>query len=102
MKAYQALIEEDPNTPVANEDELNMMGYRFLWQEKHKIAKDLFEINMKLYPESFNVYDSYAEVCMEMGENDLAIKYYEKSLSLNPENRNATNQLEKIKTMNQD
>jgi CubicO group peptidase (beta-lactamase class C family) len=96
LETYKSLLKQDGNDPAVNENNLNELGYRFLGKEKNKVAKDIFEINMMLYPESFNVYDSYAEACMELGENDLAIKNYQKSLSLNPKNDNARNQIEKL------
>ena len=94
---YQLLKNINPNHPAVNEDNLNNMGYRFLGKENFEMAKHLFEINMMLYPESFNVYDSYAEACMELGEDQEAIKYYLKSLDLNPDNDNANYQMDKIK-----
>jgi len=66
-------------------------------QDKNQFAKEIFKLNMMLYSESYNVYDSYAEVCMLLGEDELAIEYYQKSLDLNPENRHANHQIEKIK-----
>lgn len=97
LNAYKSLQSKDKNDPAVNENNLNSLGYRFLWKDKKKLAKDLFKINMVLYPESYNVYDSYAEACMELGEYDLAIEYYQKSLDINPENDNATNQIEEIR-----
>jgi len=34
---------------------------------------------------------------MENGDKELAIRYYEKTLDLNPQNPNAVNQLKKLK-----
>ncbi len=96
LKTYQSLKKKNEDDPAVSERNLNSLGYRFLQKEKNKVAKDIFEINMMLYPESFNVYDSYAEACMELGENDLAIKNYQKSLRLNPKNDNARNQIKKL------
>ena len=96
MNAYSALVKQDSNDPVINENNLNVLGYNFLNQDKIKLAQDIFKVNMTLYPDSFNVYDSYAEACMVMGENDLAILNYNKSLALNPENNNATEMIKKI------
>ncbi len=89
LEAYQALILTDPNDPASDENNLNNVGYRYLLDDQITLAKDIFKVNMALYPNSFNVYDSYAEACLENGETDLAIEYYEKSISLNPDNVNA-------------
>jgi len=96
LKAYQALMKEDPKNPTINENNLNVLGYRFLSNNQTKIAKDVFKVNMMLYPNSFNVYDSYAEACMKMGDIDLAIENYKRSLSLNPQNSNAKEFLKEL------
>ena len=96
LEAFQSLMKDDPKDPTINENNLNRLGYRFLSNNQTKIAQDVFKVNMILYPESFNVYDSYAEACMKMGETDLAVKNYTKSLSLNPENNNATEMLKEL------
>jgi tetratricopeptide (TPR) repeat protein len=96
LEAYQALMKEDAKDPTIDENNLNVLGYRFLGNERTKMAHDIFKINMILYPDSFNVYDSYAEACMIMGEVELAIKNYNKSLDLNPQNNNAKEMLKEL------
>ena len=59
-------------------------------------ALKVFLLNVELFPESSNVYDSLAEAYMNRGETRLAIQYYEKSLELNPNNTNAVQQLETL------
>lgn len=97
LAAYQALMEQDPKDPTINESNLNQLGYSFLGAEKMKYAQAIFKVNTILYPESSNVYDSYAEASMEIGETDLAIENYEKSLSLDPQNHNAKNMIEELR-----
>lgn len=96
MNAYRTILKLNPKDPYASENALNNLGYYFLGKDKTKLAQDILKANMTLYPNSFNVYDSYAEACMEMGEIDLAIKNYTKSLSLNPQNNNAKEKLMKL------
>ncbi len=96
LEAYQALMKEDAKNPAVNENNLNNLGYGFLSNDQSKIAQDVLKVNMILYPDSFNVYDSYAEACMKLGEIDLAIKNYKKSLDLNPENNNAVEMLKEL------
>ena len=47
-------------------------------------AIEVFKLNTELYPTAFNTWDSLAEAYADRGERDAAIKYYEKSLALNP------------------
>jgi tetratricopeptide (TPR) repeat protein len=93
---YQELIKKDKDDPTIAENNLNGLGYHFLNNEKAKIAQAVFKVNIALYPNSFNVYDSYAEACMKLGENELAIENYQKSIRLDPKNLNAKRMIEKL------
>ncbi|WP_432711061.1 serine hydrolase [Pedobacter sp.] len=72
-----------------NENDLNEWGYQLLKQEKVNDALAIFKLNVSLYPQSANVYDSLGEVQEIIGNNKEALINYKKSLSLNPENKNA-------------
>jgi tetratricopeptide (TPR) repeat protein len=50
-------------------------------------------LNVEIYPDAFNTYDSLGEGYMEAGQNELAIQNYERSLELNPGNDNARQML---------
>jgi len=56
----------------------------------------IFKLNVKEYPDSWNVYDSLGEAYMNNGENKLAIENYEKSVQLNPDNTGGKNMLKKL------
>lgn len=80
-----------------NENEINTLGYFYMGEKKDlKAATAIFAINMKEFPSSFNVYDSYAEALMNAGKNEDAIRYYKKSLELNPGNTNGVEMLAKM------
>lgn len=98
LQAYQALMKIDPKDPAVNEDNLNRLGYQVLSDDKIKLAKEIFKINTLLYPNSANVYDSYAEACMKNKEFDLAIENYKKSLKLNPKNEHAVKMIEEMES----
>jgi Tfp pilus assembly protein PilF len=76
--------------------DLNNAGYILLGQDKVKEAIDVFKMNVKLYPESSNVYDSLGEAFMKDGNKELSIKNYEKSLELDPKNDNAKKMIEEL------
>jgi Flp pilus assembly protein TadD len=67
-----------------------------LRQNNLKEAIVVFKLNTELYPESSNVWDSLGEAYAGAGEKDLAIKYYKKSLELNPRNSGAAEALKKL------
>lgn len=79
------------------EELTNSIGYYFLREKNIPAALAVFTQNTKDYPDSFNVWDSLAEALMNNGDKTAAIRYYEKSLVLNPQNQNAVDQLKKLK-----
>ena len=76
---------------------LNALGYHFLYGGMEQDAVKVFQKNVELYPQSGNVYDSLGEAYAKVGQKDLAIQNYEKSLQLNPKNDNAVERLKKLK-----
>ena len=79
------------------ERSINSTGYQLLGQKKAPDAIRIFQLNVELYPESANVYDSLGEAYMNSGNKELAIQNYEKSLELEPKNSNAVEMLKKLK-----
>jgi cytochrome c-type biogenesis protein CcmH/NrfG len=53
-------------------------------------------LNVSVYPNAFNTYDSLGEAYLANNERELAITNYKKSLELNPRNANATDVLKRI------
>ncbi len=51
---------------------------------------------MEAFPKSGNTYDSLAEGYMDDGDKAQAVANYQKSLQLNPKNRNAVVMLRKL------
>lgn len=80
------------------EDPLNSFGYTLLGEDNTAGALLVFQLNAAQFPQSANVWDSLAEGYMKTGNMKLAEQYYARSLALNPNNRNAVNMLEQIRT----
>ena len=89
LKAYADLKAANPNDEAVNEEALNNFGYQLLSARLTEQARDLFFINMNLYPKSANVFDSYAEACLKLGDKKQALEYYRRTLTIQPENPNA-------------
>ncbi|UCG91410.1 MAG: serine hydrolase [candidate division WOR-3 bacterium] len=79
-----------------SEDHLNSLGYYYLNNQRFIEAKVVLKLNVEMYPNSSNAYDSYGEACMLNGDYDEAIKNYKRSLELNPDNTNAVEMFKKI------
>ncbi len=77
---------------------LNALGYAVMRGSVTDVdlALNVFRLNTVAYPESFNTWDSLAEAYMEKGDNDNAVKYYRKSLELNPDNTNAKRMIQRM------
>ncbi len=83
------------------EAELNRLGYRYLGDERYEEAIAVFAINLDVYPESWNVHDSLGEAYMKSGQYRLAVRSYEESMKLNPDNENGKRMLGEIHTLAQ-
>lgn len=80
----------------APEGMINGLGYRLLNSGKVDEAIEVFAQNVNDYPKSFNVYDSLGEGYKVKGEKGKAIKYYKKSMELNPGNTNGITMLAEL------
>ncbi|MEW6126779.1 MAG: amidohydrolase family protein [Acidobacteriota bacterium] len=93
---YRQLKNEHPQDYDFSEKELNALGYQMLKSGRLDDALELFKLNVEMYPQGYNAYDSLAEAYMQKGERELAIKNYKRSLELNPHNKNAVEMLKKL------
>ncbi len=96
INTYTKIKNENKDEYDFSEGNINLLGYNYLNQDMVDIALRIFKLNMEEYPESFNTYDSYAEALMKKGDKEGAIKYYKKSLELNPGNTNGINKLKEL------
>jgi FKBP-type peptidyl-prolyl cis-trans isomerase FkpA len=98
IEVYWGLKDNYENKYNFKESQLNIVGYELLQAGKTKEAIEIFKLNIEQFPQSSNVYDSMGEGCMMAGDIKLAIKNYEKSLKLNPDNDNAKKMLEQLRS----
>lgn len=88
----------NPSTAGAyTELALNALGYSLMNGGNLEAAIEVFKLNVRDYPGSANAYDSLGEAYMNAGETDLAIANYERSLEIDPTNRNAEAMLAKLR-----
>jgi tetratricopeptide (TPR) repeat protein len=62
----------------------NSLGYAHRSNDNLEGAKEAFARYVELIPDEANPYDSYAELLMEMGRYEEAIRNYRKALEINP------------------
>jgi CubicO group peptidase (beta-lactamase class C family) len=82
---------------VVNENQMNRIGYNLLSAKRIKDAIEVFKQNVTDYPQSANTYDSLGEAYMVNGDRELAIKNYERSVELDPNNTNGIETLKKLR-----
>jgi len=97
-KAIEIAEKEKKINPqfIPSEFEINEWAYRMMAKNQLKEALEIFKLNVHLFPNSSNAYDSYAEVLLKTGNREEAIKMYKKSIELNPDNKNGKKVLEQI------
>lgn len=98
-------LKKDTANYYLSEDEMNSLGYDLTGNsnpyhlpEQHffKQALETFKTNVALFPDSWNTYDSYAEALLADGQKEEAVKMYQRSLVLNPENENGKKVLQQL------
>ena len=76
---------------------LNRLGYELMGEGKLAEATEIFKLYVEAFPDDWNAYDSLGEAYMNSEKTDLAIQSYEKSLTLNPGNKNGMAMLRKLR-----
>jgi tetratricopeptide (TPR) repeat protein len=94
--AYQAMGEYGLPAADIVESSVNASGYRHLENSEFDMAIAVFELNTQTFPDSANAWDSLGEAVMASGEHAAAIRYYRKSLELDPQNSNAALMIEQL------
>lgn len=103
-RVIQELMADTTGYSV-DEEELNALGYDFMGApspyhlpitRNYEDALQVFKINTELFPESWNVYDSYGEALRATGRREDAIRTYQKSLELKPDSQNGLRMLKKL------
>ncbi len=89
LEGYLDIKQQDSTSVFIDEDEFNNLGYELLRKKENQNAINVFKINVALYPESENVYDSLADAYLRSGDSLNAYNNYKKALELNTGNKRA-------------
>jgi len=76
---------------------LNLLGFSLIQNKKYKDAIEVFKHCISAYPDFWMAYHNLAYCYQQTGDKELAIKNYEKTLQLNPDNQAAAERLIKLK-----
>jgi tetratricopeptide (TPR) repeat protein len=69
-----------------SDEHFNDIGFQLLKARKTEEAFKVFKLNEAVYPDSWSVYHGLGETYSLMGQKQLALTNYRKSLKLNPNN----------------
>jgi CubicO group peptidase (beta-lactamase class C family) len=89
-------LQNDSLNYSLSENEFNNLGYDFMENNKESEALEVFQTNVKFFPRSWNVYDSYGEALLKYGKTEEGIKMYKRAIELNPENLAAKKILDRL------
>lgn len=90
VRAHYATLSARMGYVVAPPEALvNVLGYLASGAGRHGEALEYFAANVKTYPESANVYDSYGEGLEAAGRLEHALEQYERAVAVGAEHRDA-------------
>ncbi len=96
---YNALKKSNPDKyNFDSEEELNNLGYYFLYSETGKKAEAIkvFKLLVAEFPDKANPHDSLGEAFFENEQYELSLQSYQKSVDLDPNNNHGKGMIEKI------
>ncbi len=71
-------------------------GLNHLYNSKPEIAVQIFQMNVFVHPKVAKALQSLGEGYMETGKKELALKFFNESLSINPDNPFANNMIKRL------
>ncbi|MCU0238021.1 MAG: serine hydrolase [Pyrinomonadaceae bacterium] len=83
---YRKLKAANSSAYDFSERELNTLGYQFVEMKRIKDAIEIFKLNVEMFPNSANSYDSLGEAYLADNQKDLALVNYKKAVELDPKN----------------
>lgn len=100
IKSEAAKMIADPRYKFINfESDINSKGYNLMQGGQMEAAYFVFQLNTELFPNSANVWDSFAEVNWKSGKKDEAIQFYKKAIELDPNGEVGENARTMLKVM---
>ncbi len=72
---------------TASENSVNMFGYELMNENDMPTALEIFKINVKKHPDSWNAYDSMGEAYGKAGDNKQSLSNYKTALSKAPDDQ---------------
>ena len=97
LTQYRAIKEMKPAENALDKTTMIIFGYLLLADNRPADAVEALKQEVLDYPQYWNGYDTLAEIYAAIGEKQLAIPNYEKSVELEPDNQNAIQRLKDLR-----
>jgi tetratricopeptide (TPR) repeat protein len=85
VNLFTELRDKHPDDYDFSKDQLNWLGVELRDTGMFDEAIAIYKWIIELHPDWWNAYNGIADVYRIRGDKELAIKYYAKSLEMNPE-----------------
>jgi dienelactone hydrolase len=82
-----------PDLELLQEARFNVLGYQMLQANRPDDAVRIFRMNAETFPASANVWDSYADGCLAVGDIKTATTCYKKVLEILPSDTTLNDQM---------
>jgi len=89
LAGYLEIKKQDSTSVLIDEADFNSLGYRLIREKEYDSAIEVLKINVSLYPESGNVYDSLGDAYRVQGDSLQAFNNYKKTLEYDDGNNKA-------------
>lgn len=81
---YNSLTNKFGYEVLPDEVLVNSLGYGFMSDGKLELSEAAFDLNIKNYPKSFNVYDSKGDYYLAAKDSIKALELFEKAIEISP------------------
>lgn len=89
-------MKDQPDKYYVLHPEIDQYAYRMMLDGKVDESLAIFKVLAELFPDSDIAFDSLGEAYMRKENTEMAVASFEKSLELNPDNRNAQQKLKAL------
>jgi tetratricopeptide (TPR) repeat protein len=108
-KFYQSNKKDDANAALdsvfqigatvglINEFFIDVLAYNYQSDDDEQIQFAMLKKKIALFSRSVSAYERLASVYYSKGKKELAMQYFQKVLELDPDNRNATRMIKRIR-----
>jgi CubicO group peptidase (beta-lactamase class C family) len=94
----QSILKEH-GYPIQHSGILNAFGYQLLTQGNPGLAIQIFSINVELFSDESNPWDSLGDASFAVGDEQTALECYSKALSIDPDYENAQTAREVVRKL---